>query len=141
MKKAKKTQYGIEITKPWSKEMYAHNEDVMEAAKEQICKMWEQAYNVAEEEYEREMQTDRSFTGISGVHYEEFGDIEWVEGKTEFLDEIQRVVTCYGFGFGFDMNTVFESVQEELENAPYYRVNEMVEELGIELEKGFVGFD
>jgi hypothetical protein len=141
MTKAKKTQYGIEITKPWSKEMYAHNEDVMEAAKEQICKMWEQAYNVAEEEYEREMQTDRSFTGISGVHYEEFGDIEWVEGKTEFLDEIQRVVTCYGFGFGFDMNTVFESVQEELENAPYYRVNEMVEELGIELEKGFVGFD
>jgi hypothetical protein len=84
MTKAKKTQYGIEITKPWSKEMYAHNEDVMEAAKEQICKMWEQAYNVAEEEYEREMQTDRSFTGISGVHYEEFGDIEWVEGKTEF---------------------------------------------------------
>ena len=141
MTKAKKTQYGIEITKPWSKEMYAHNEDVMEAAKEQICKMWEQAYNVAEEEYEREMQTDRSFTGISGVHYEEFGDIEWVEGKTEFLDEIQRVVTCYGFGFGFDMNTVFESVQEELENAPYYRVNEMVEELGIELDKGFVGFD
>ena len=141
MTKAKKTQYGIEITKPWSKEMYAHNEDVMEAAKEQICKMWEQAYNVAEEEYEREMQTDRSFTGISGVHYEEFGDIEWVEGKTEFLDEIQRVVTCYGFGFGFDMNTVFESVQEELENAPYYRVNMMVEELGIELDKGFVGFD
>lgn len=141
MTKAKKTQYGIEITKPWSKEMYAHNEDVMEAAKEQICKMWEQAYNVAEEEYEREMQTDRSFTGISGVHYEEFGDIEWVEGKTEFLDEIQRVVTCYGFGFGFDMNTVFESVQEELEDAPYYRVNMMVEELGIELDKGFVGFD
>ena len=141
MTKAKKTQYGIEITKPWSKEMYAHNEDVMEVAKQQIYKMWEQAYNVAEEEYEREMQTDRSFTGISGVHYEEFGDIEWVEGKTEFLDEIQRVVTCYGFGFGFDMNTVFESVQEELENAPYYRVNEMVEELGIELEKGFVGFD
>jgi len=29
----------------------------------------------------------------------------------------------------------------ELEDAPYYRVNEMVEELGIELEKGFVGFN
>ena len=141
MTKAKKTQYGIEITKPWSKEMYAHNEDVMEAAKEQIFKMWMHAYDVAEEEYEREMQTNRSFTGISGVHYEAFGDIEWERGKTEFLDEIQRVVTCYGFGFGFDMRTVFESVQEELEDAPYYRVNMMVEELGIELDKGFVGFD
>ena len=139
MKKAKKTQYGIEITKPWSKEMYAHNEDVMEEAKQQICKMWEEAYNVAEEEYEREMQTEVG--GISGVHYEEFGDIEWGRGKTEFLDEIQRVVTCYAFGIGFDMNTVFESVQEELEDAPYYRVNMMVEELGIELDKGFVGFD
>ena len=141
MTKAKKTQYGIEITKPWSKEMYAHNEDVMEAAKEQIFKMWMHAYDVAEEEYEREMQTDRSFTGISGVHYEAFGDIEWERGKTEFLDEIQRAVTCYGFGSGYEMVEVCDRVLLDLEDAPFYRVNMMVEELGIELEKGFVGFD
>ena len=26
MAKAKKVEFGIEITKPWSKEMYAHND-------------------------------------------------------------------------------------------------------------------
>jgi hypothetical protein len=31
-------------------------------------------------------------------------------------------------------------VAQEIEEAPYYRLNEMVEELELELEKGFVGF-
>ena len=30
MAKAKKVEFGIEITKPWSKEMYAHNDEVQE---------------------------------------------------------------------------------------------------------------
>jgi hypothetical protein len=28
MKKEAKVEYGIQITKPWSPEMYAHNEEV-----------------------------------------------------------------------------------------------------------------
>jgi hypothetical protein len=139
MTKAKKTQYGIEITKPWSKEMYAHNEDVMEAAKQQIFKMWMEAYDAVEEAYEKEMQIEVG--GISDVHYEAFGDMEWGRGKTEFLEEIQRAITCYGFGSGYEMVEVCDRVLLDLEDAPFYRVNEMVEELGIELEKGFVGFD
>jgi hypothetical protein len=139
MTKAKKTQYGIEITKPWSKEMYAHNEEVMEVAKQQIFKMWMEAYDEAEEGYEKEMQTEVG--GISDVHYEAFGDMEWGRGKTELLEEIQRAVTCYGFGSGYEMVEVCDRVLLDLEDAPFYRVNEMVEELGIELEKGFVGFN
>ena len=139
MKKAKKTQYGIEITKPWSKEMYAHNEDVMEVAKQQIFRMWMEAYDAAEEAYEKEMQIEVG--GISDVHYEAFGDMEWGRGKTELLEEIQRAVTCHGFGSGYEMVKVCDRVLLDLEDAPYYRVNEMVEELGIELEKGFVGFN
>ena len=139
MRKAKKTQYGIEITKPWSKEMYAHNEDVMEAAKQQIFKMWMEAYDAVEEAYEKEMQIEVG--GISDVHYEAFGDMEWGRGKTEFLEEIQRAITCYGFGSGYEMVEVCDRVLLDLEDAPFYRVNEMVEELGIELEKGFVGFN
>jgi len=35
---------------------------------------------------------------------------------------------------------VEQIVLDELETAPYYRLNEMVEELDLKLEKGFVGF-
>ena len=44
MKKAKKSpkvQYGIEITKPWSKEMYDHNDIVSEEMKKNIIKKWD----------------------------------------------------------------------------------------------------
>jgi hypothetical protein len=34
-----------------------------------------------------------------------------------------------------------EQVYEELDRAPLYRLNEMVDELDIKLEKGFVGFN
>jgi hypothetical protein len=30
---------------------------------------------------------------------------------------------------------------QELEDAPFYRLNEIVEDLELELEKGFVGFN
>jgi hypothetical protein len=30
---------------------------------------------------------------------------------------------------------------QELEDAPFYRLNEIAEELELELEKGFVGFN
>jgi hypothetical protein len=36
---------------------------------------------------------------------------------------------------------VMEQVYEELDRAPLYRLNEMVDELDIKLEKGFVGFN
>ena len=41
-----KIEYGIEITKPWSSEMYDHNDMVADLMKEQI----ENQVNIAEEE-------------------------------------------------------------------------------------------
>jgi hypothetical protein len=40
-KKSPKVQYGIEITKPWSKEMYDHNDIVSEEMKKNIIKKWD----------------------------------------------------------------------------------------------------
>ena len=48
MAKVKKVEFGIEITKPWSKEMYAHNEEVEETLRERIVEMWDEAYAEAE---------------------------------------------------------------------------------------------
>jgi hypothetical protein len=66
-------------------------------------------------------------------------DVEWIEAP-EALKDIQTAVTCYGFGYGYDVAAVAERVMQELEDAPTYRLKEIAEELGIELEKGFVGF-
>ena len=43
-KKAKTFMYGIEITKPWSKEMYAHNERTAEHLKDQILAAFQKTY-------------------------------------------------------------------------------------------------
>jgi hypothetical protein len=120
MKKEKKVVYGIEITKPWSKEMYDHNDMVAEAVKVKVHEMWTRACSSETEEFA--------------------SDMDWLDEATPEMLKIQRAVMCYGFGPGFDVAEVASRVEEELETAPLYRLNEMVEELGLELEKGFVGF-
>ena len=40
MKKEARVEFGITITKPWSKEMYDHNEEVAEVVKEMVHQMW-----------------------------------------------------------------------------------------------------
>ena len=123
MKKAKKIQYGIEITKPWSKEMYNHNEAVAQVVYEMVLNMWEAAINEFQEDMGEEFMTD----------------VDWSEAPDE-LKAIQKAVTCYGFGSGYDVAKVSSIVEQELEDAPLYRLNEIAEELKLDLKVGFVGF-
>ena len=37
MKKVAKVEYGIQIVKPWSNEMYAHNEEVADVVREKVA--------------------------------------------------------------------------------------------------------
>jgi len=110
MKKAAKVEYGIQIVKPWSNEMYDHNDIVAEVVRIKVKQLWIAAL----------MQYQKEFDGND--------------------KRIQTAITCYGFGYGYDVNQVVDRVMQELDDAPYYRLNEMVEELELELEKGFVGF-
>jgi hypothetical protein len=123
MKKAKKIQYGIEITKPWSKEMYNHNDAVAQVVYEMVLNMWEAAINEFQEDMGEEFMTD----------------VDWSEAPDE-LKAIQKAVTCYGFGSGYDVAKVSSIVEQELEDAPLYRLNEIAEELKLDLKVGFVGF-
>lgn len=125
MKKAIKTQYGIEIVKPWSKEMYAHNEMVAEAVRILVTQRWENALNVFEET-------------LSGEFAE---DVEYFVLATGEMKKIQRAVTVYMFGRGYDVARVSKIVEQELEDAPLYRLNEIAEELELDLKVGFVGFN
>jgi hypothetical protein len=132
MKKEKKVVYGIEITKPWSKEMYAHNEAVAEVVKATVHAMWIEAYEELEEfvgAYDDDCDDDEIL----------FQDVDW-DIATEKMVEIQKAVTCYGFGDGYTIGEVADEVARELEMAPLYRLNEMAEELGLELEKEIIGF-
>ena len=117
MKKEIKTQYGIQITKPWSKEMYAHNEEVADVVKERVAAM-----------FAAELAALRD------------DDLDWEEAP-ESLKSIQRAITCYGFGYGYTVGLVAERVWDEIDEAPFYRLKDIAEELEIELEKGFVGFN
>jgi hypothetical protein len=123
MKKAAKVEYGIQIVKPWSKEMYDHNDAVAEIVRETVKAMW-----------------DKSMAEFQDQYAESFmSDIEWHSNAYESLRNIQMAVTAYAFGFGYDVAAVEEIVLQDLEDAPYYRLVDIVDDLELELEKGFVG--
>jgi hypothetical protein len=131
MAKAKKVEFGIEITKPWSKEMYAHNDEVQEVVVGIITKMWRDEMAEVRTEWEEDM-ADEEFEA-------DFEEAEWSHFDDGILSDIQTAVTCYGF-LNYSIVDVEQIVLDELETAPYYRLNEMVEELDLKLEKGFIGF-
>jgi hypothetical protein len=132
MKKEIKTQYGIQITKPWSSAMYAHNEQVAEVVKEQVSDMWRNALSQLEESLDTEDEEGYEIAML---------DLDWNVSFTDPLLEIQRAVTVYSFGHGYSIGAVAERVEQELENAPLYRLKEIAEDLGLELEKEFIGFN
>ncbi len=123
MKKEKKVVYGIEIVKPWSSEMYAHNEEVADVVRTKVHAMWVEAITKFAKEFDyNDQMLECEFTNAS-----------------DELKRIQRAVTVYGFGFGYDVNRVAEIVGDEIEEAAFYRLKDIAEELELELEKEFVG--
>ena len=130
MKKAAKTEYGIQITKPWSREMYAHNDEVADVVRAAVHTLWAKAFD----ECEQSQETDED-----DFYEAEFLDMDWDVASDEML-RIQKAVNGYGFGFGYSVEDVSLQVEEDIESAPYYRLKDIAEELEIELEKGFVGF-
>ncbi len=96
MKKEKKVVYGIEIVKPWSDAMYAHNEEVAEVVRTKVHAMWVDAITKFAKEFDyNDQMLECEFTNAS-----------------DELKRIQRAVTVYGFGFGYDVNRVAEIVQK-----------------------------
>lgn len=128
MKKEAKVEYGITITKPWSTEMYDHNDALAEVVKAKVLEMWNKAYATEEAEF-----VDEDDLGS------EFGDMQWDAASSEMV-AIQKAITYYSFS-NQSIQEVAEEVKSELENMPTFQLKELVEELEIELEKGFIGFN
>ncbi len=133
MKKAKEFKYGIEITKPWSKEMYDHNEEVMAEICDTVLEMWEEAYRMAESDFEDDLEEDQQ--GML------FSDSDW-SNANEKMQDIQAAVTQITYGSGFDVANVQDALFRELDyiREASYRAKEVAEDLGLELEKEIIGF-
>ena len=138
MKKIKE-MYGVAIVKPWSKEMYDHNDKVAEEIKATIFSKWLLAYSDAELKYDavelefRMTSPDEDFTP------EGFEFREWEYCASDEMIDIQKAITCYGFGFGYTISDIEAKLQNELEHAPYYRLKEMAEDLEIKLKEELIG--
>ena len=121
-------KYGIPITKPWSKEMYAHNDEVLREVVEEVKDKWLHAYHDSENVYEADVEDDEP----------EFMDSDWDNANAIMMD-IQEAVTVTGYGSGYTIYDVEKDVQQELESMPYWRAKEVAEDLSLHLTKEFIG--
>ena len=123
-------KYGIKVVKPWSKEMYDHNEEVKETVVNEVRDRWEIAYQEAEKDFLDNLEGDQQ-----GMLFE---DSDWLNAN-QTMQEIQEAVTIINYASGFEVKDVTEEVEDTLDDAPFYRLKEIAEELELELEEEFIG--
>ena len=128
MKKEARVEFGITITKPWSKEMYDHNEELAEVVKETVHQMWVDALKEAIEDYRDEDELGNLYS-----------EMDWGQASDEMV-RIQKAITYYSY-CNQSIEEVADEVEETLEDVPLYQLKELVEELEIKLDKGFIGFN
>ena len=129
MKKVKE-MYGIKIVKPWSQEMYDHNELVAEEIRSEITKRWKNAFEESKAEFEADLEEDQ--IGL------EFGDNDWSNANEEMV-AISKAVTVSGYGSGFDVYHVEDDFERDLESAAFFRLKEMAEDLELDLKAEIIG--
>ena len=129
MKKVKEIN-GIAIVRPWSTEMYDHNDKLADQVRAIVTKMWKDAYAESQEEFEADLEEDQ--VGL------EFGDHDWFNAN-ETMVELSKAVTVTGYGSGFNVYDVEEDFERDLESAAYYRLKEIAEDLELELTSEFIG--
>ena len=120
MARAKKTptfQYGIEITKPHSKQMYDHNDHVANVMKINISNVATDIWNSI---------VDRERSDISETDWSVYKD-EKFNGFT--YEKFQRAICYSGFGSGFTVLDVQNEIRNELELAENWRMHELYQEM------------
>ncbi len=115
-KKPTEQKYGIQITKPFSKEMYDHNNMVAKEMKENILQAWKTLLNKQK------------------VHDEE----SLMESSWEFLSDDSDLVklqkgVCYsGYGSGYTIGDVNNEFEGELENMQNWQLHEQYSYMSFE---------
>jgi len=123
MTKAKKTpqfKYGIEITKPHSKEMYDHNDVVAEVLKLNIQSAWDNAFKLAEVDFISYLEEDQE--GML------FTDSDW-SNANQVMQDLSKGITVTGYGDGFTIQDVQDDFDRDLECMENWQLHETYAEL------------
>ena len=105
MPKELETKYGIKITKPFSKEMYQHNDEVAHAMKSNMGQ-------ALSENYDKAMNED----GDHDVKLEAIGE--------KHLRDIGSAIEGVGYGDGYDLNDILQSALKSLDNMANWQLHE-----------------
>jgi len=122
LKKAPTLHYGIEITKPHSKEMYAHNDKVAEGMKSNILKAW------------------------SDLIQQYGGTSDWSQILEDSkLAKLQKNVCYSGYGDGYTTGDVDTEFCNEVEMMANWQLHEVYaycyfDKLVPKIKQGMVGF-
>ena len=111
-KKLPKVQYGIEITKPWSKEMYDHNDMVSE---EMILNKWDKLIKDV-------VARSGAVLGTSWTELEEYTDIV----------KLQKGICYSGFGDGYTLADVDKEFRNEVDMMANWQLHESYSYLAFE---------
>jgi hypothetical protein len=117
-KKSPEIKYGIEITKPWSKEMYDHNEKVASEMKDNLMHHWNLIIKRMEQDDRYLMDREWNEDDIKA---------EWPE-----LIKIQRAVCWSGFGEGYSVQDVCDEFERELDVMQKHQLHEEYSYLSFE---------
>ena len=111
-KKANPIHFGIEITKPHSKEMYDHNDKVAEELKMNISNAWK--------------ELTKNFTGL-------VMDMDWDGIKEDSkLVKLQKNVMYSGYGEGYTLEEVDREFRSEVDMMANWQLHETYSYLAFE---------
>ena len=106
LKKSPIFKYGIEITKPFSKAMYAHNDGVANEMRANIIEKWEALLNIQMHGHTT-METD--WTTLS---------------PSQAIVKLQEGICSTGFGSGYTIEMVDKEFRNELETMANWQLHE-----------------
>ena len=111
LKKSPIFKYGIEITKPFSKAMYAHNDGVATEMRDNILKVWnDNIYKMKE------------FFDVNAM-VDEWNE-PYIKSMAPKLCAIQQEVQATGYGSGYTLDMVDEEFRNELETMANWQLHE-----------------
>ena len=130
-KKTNPIHFGIEVTKPHSKDMYNHNDKVAKELKSNILKAWDSAL-------------DELFNGYSKQTYME-SDWNFIKEDTKLV-KLQKCICYSGYGDGYTIGDVHTEFCDEVDMMANWQLHEVYayacfEGLVPKTKQGMVGFD
>ena len=111
-KKAPIYKYGLEITKPFSKAMYDHNDQVADEMRARILEAWNQ-----------ELKTLTDTPNSVDIKTEDW-DEELLKEHAPKLVKLQRGVCYSGYGSGYTIDMVNKDFVKQLEDMANWQLHE-----------------